>query len=80
MILMKTTMIHARIDPKTKDHVETIFRQLGMTTTQAIRLFYQQVVIRNGMPFDINVPNQVTQKAIEASRLGHLETFDFDHM
>lgn len=75
---MKTTMIHARIDPDIKLKVEAIFKQLGLTTTEAIRLFYQQVAFQNGIPFDLSVPNKTTQKAIEDARKGNLLHFDLN--
>lgn len=35
-----------------KENVEAVFRRLGMTPAQAIRLFYRQVALRNGLPFE----------------------------
>ena len=39
----KSAMIRARVDPGLKDEVEDVFEQLGLSATQAITLFYQQV-------------------------------------
>jgi addiction module RelB/DinJ family antitoxin len=36
---VKTQMIHARIEPKLKMSAERIFSEIGMSTTEAIRLF-----------------------------------------
>ncbi len=56
----KTSTIRARIEPDLKDKAEHIFRKLGLTTTQALTLFYKQVELRNGLPFDVAIPNEVT--------------------
>jgi len=52
----KTSTVRARIEPDLKGKAEHIFQQLGLTTTQAITLFYKQVELRNGLPFDIAIP------------------------
>jgi DNA-damage-inducible protein J len=43
-----------------KEKAEHIFRKLGLTTTQALTLFYKQVEIRNGLPFEVAIPNETT--------------------
>jgi addiction module RelB/DinJ family antitoxin len=47
----KTQMIHARIEPKLKRSAERIFSEVGMSTTEAIRLFSKQVELHRGLPF-----------------------------
>ena len=54
---MKTAAVHSRIDPETKLKAETILQRLGMTPTEAIRLFYTQITLRNGLPFPVEIPN-----------------------
>lgn len=44
----KTSTIRARIEPGLKGKAELIFHQLGLTTTQAITLFYKQVELKKG--------------------------------
>ena len=56
----KSAMIRARVDPGLKDEVENVFEQLGLSATQAITLFYQQVKLNHGLPFDVRIPNAVT--------------------
>ena len=55
----KTSTIRARIEPDLKNKAEHIFRQLGLTTTQAITLFYKQVELRKGLPFDVAIPDEM---------------------
>ena len=60
--MSKTATIRARVEPDLKNIAEHIFSKLGLTTTQAITLFYKQVELRNGLPFEITIPNATTQK------------------
>jgi DNA-damage-inducible protein J len=60
----KTQMLHARIDPKLKASAERVFSKIGITTTEAIRLFLKQVELHKGMPFPIAIPNPETVAAM----------------
>lgn len=66
----KSAMIRARVDPALKDEVEDVFEQLGLTTTQAITLFYQQVKLNRGLPFDVRIPNEVTLRTFADTDAG----------
>lgn len=68
--MSKTSTIRARIEPDLKDKVELIFRQLGLTTTQAITLFYKQVELKKGLPFDVAIPNETTRKTFSDTDAG----------
>jgi len=60
--MQKSAMVRARVEPKLKEDAEKLFEQLGLSTTQAITLFYRQVVLRRGLPFDVIIPNATTRK------------------
>lgn len=66
----KTSTIRARIDPSLKGKAEHIFQQLGLTTTQAITLFYKQVELKRGLPFDVALPNATTRKTFFSTDAG----------
>lgn len=66
----KEAMIRARIEPKLKDDVEKIFIELGLTTTEAITLFYNQVKLNNGLPFRVFVPSKETFEAMKDAKEG----------
>jgi DNA-damage-inducible protein J len=66
----KSAMIRARVDPQLKDEVEDLFAQLGLSTTEAITLFYQQVKLNRGLPFDVRIPNAVTQRTFAETDAG----------
>jgi DNA-damage-inducible protein J len=73
----KTAVISARIDPELKRDAEEVFKELGLTATQAITLFYKQVELERGLPFAVRVPNDVTREALEQARTRQeLENFN----
>jgi DNA-damage-inducible protein J len=61
----KTETIRARVDVKLKADAEAVLEKLGLTASEAIRLFYRQVALRRGLPFDVKVPNVETRRAIK---------------
>ena len=66
----KTSTIRARIEPDLKDKAEQVFRKLGLTSTQAITLFYKQVELRNGLPFEVVIPNKTTLRTFDETDAG----------
>ena len=60
----KTTMVHARIAPYLKESAERVFSKIGISTTEAIRLFLKQVELHKGLPFPIAIPNAQTTAAM----------------
>jgi len=60
-------MVRARLEPDLKDHAETIFHSLGLNATQAITMFYKQVELRKGLPFDVVIPTINTQRTFKAT-------------
>lgn len=60
-------MVRARIEPELKKHTEEIFQHLGLSVTQAITLFYKQVEVRKGLPFNVVIPTRETLKTFEAT-------------
>jgi DNA-damage-inducible protein J len=68
--MSKSAMVRARIEPELKEHAETIFRQLGLSVTQAITLFYKQVEARNGLPFNVVIPSAETSRTFASTDEG----------
>ena len=68
--MSRTTTVRARIEPRLKADVDKLLRRLGMTTTEAINLFYNQIRIRKGLPFAVEIPNQTTRETFEATDRG----------
>jgi DNA-damage-inducible protein J len=63
--MTKTDTIRARIEPKLKAEAESILSSLGMNASDAIRMFYKQVVLRKGLPFEVIIPNAETRRAMD---------------
>jgi DNA-damage-inducible protein J len=60
----KTATINARIDEHLKADAERVLSSLGVSTTDAITMFLHQVVLQQGLPFDVRLPNAETRAAI----------------
>lgn len=53
---MKKELIHIRIEPTVKEKSESIFEKLGINMSYAVSLFLNQVILKNGFPFSVNLP------------------------
>ncbi len=63
--MLKSAMLRARIEPTLKEEVESILKKLGLSTSEAINLFYKQIKLRKGLPFQVVVPNELTKKTMK---------------
>ena len=63
--MSKTSTVRARIEPRLKEDVEKLFKKIGISTTEAINLFYRQVKLRNGLPFNVVIPNKTTERVFK---------------
>ncbi len=68
--MARTAMIRARVEPELKTIVEGLFHRLGLSATQAIELFYRQVQLQHGLPFEVKIPSATTQKVFDATDRG----------
>ena len=66
---MSTTMLHVRVDDGVKERAALALGHMGLTISEAIRLFLHRVAADQALPFEIKVPNARTRAAIEESRL-----------
>jgi len=71
----KTATARALLDPEVKEQAEAILKELGLSVSKSFELFYRQVIAQHGLPFELQVPNEKTMKAIENSRQGKGKTF-----
>ncbi len=53
----KTSNIYIRIEPEIKKEAEEILETLGIGASQAVNMFYTQIILHKGMPFDVNIPD-----------------------
>ena len=49
----KTATIHARLDEQTKNDALAVFDALGISLSEAITLYFRQVALKNGIPFEL---------------------------
>ncbi len=60
----------ARIEPEIKRRAEGVLHQLGLSPTEAIRMFYRQITLRGGIPFAVVIPHEISATTLEKSRQG----------
>jgi len=66
----RTATVRARIEPNLKSDVERLLERLGVTTSEAITMFFSQIRLRKGLPFPVEVPNEKTQRTFESTDRG----------
>jgi DNA-damage-inducible protein J len=61
---MLSVDVRCRIDPKTKEDAAEVIESMGLTVSDAIRLFLTRVASEGAIPFELRVPNAKTVAAI----------------
>lgn len=64
----QTSMLHIRVDDETKQHATEALAEMGLSLSDAVRLFLRRVVVEQALPLELKVPNAQTRAAIEESR------------
>jgi len=73
----KTAIIHARTEQNIKTKAENILKALGLTTTEAINIFLHQIIINQGLPFEVKITNKETLEALQDSKENkNINTYD----
>ena len=67
---MTGTAMTVRIDPDIKNKAAEYLKQMGLTTSEATRLFLHSVVLHKGLPFELRIPNEKTVTAIKETKEG----------
>lgn len=62
--MAKEATARARMDAQLKEEAESILEECGLNATQGINLFYRQIVLRRGLPFDVKIPNAESREAM----------------
>mgnify|MGYP003304839863 FL=1 len=70
--MAKTDTLHIRIEPSVKQKAEETLNELGLSIADAINVFLKQVILNDGIPFEIRKPkfNKETIEAIEDAKKG----------
>lgn len=54
--MAKSANLYARIEPEVKEQAEMILSALGIPASNAINMFYKQIILNNGLPFEVKLP------------------------
>ncbi len=78
--MSRTATIQARIDPEIKSKAQRVFNALNISMSEAISMYFTQVALHKGIPFDVKIPNELTAatllKAEEGKELDKVGSVD----
>ncbi len=63
--MAKSANLYARIEPEVKEKAESILNALGIPASNAITMFYKQIILQKGLPFEVKLP----ERPLDASRM-----------
>lgn len=69
--MTKSANLYARIEPDVKEEAERILSALGIPASNAINMFYKQIILQHGLPFDVKIPSakMVNMSELSAEQL-----------
>jgi addiction module RelB/DinJ family antitoxin len=62
--MARTQAFYARVEPELKEKADAILARLGMSSSDAVNIFLSQVVLRDGLPFEVRIPKPTREEAI----------------
>ena len=81
--MSRTASIYARVKPNVKSEAESILEELGLSMSNAVELFLNQVVIQRGLPFDVKlspkrplVMSELSQEEFDSAIANGIEDID----
>ena len=66
----KSANLYARIEPDVKEQAENILAALGIPASNAINMFYKQIILNRGLPFEVKIP---AARPVDVSEVGEAE-------
>lgn len=63
-----TKMLHIRVEDDLREDASAIFGALGLSMSDAVRLFLHRTVASQGLPLELKVPNETTRAALLEAR------------
>ncbi len=66
----KSANLYARIEPDVKEKAESILSALGIPASSAINMFYKQIILQRGLPFEVKLPSA---NVVDVSELSEAE-------
>ena len=77
---LQNDVIRARIDKEVKIEAQKILDTMGLSLSDAIRLFFYQIVAEQRIPFPIKAPNLETLKALQSHKENKLEAITLENI
>ena len=68
--MTRMAIVRAWVEPGLKRQAEELFSEMGLSTTEAITLFFKQATIHRGLPLSVTMPNAETVEALQQARDG----------
>lgn len=66
----KSANLYVRIEPDVKEQAESILSTLGIPASNAINMFYKQIILNRGLPFDVKIP---TTRPVNVAEMSETE-------
>ena len=66
--MAQSSMLHIRVDDETKTQATEALAAMGLTMSDAVRIFLKRVVNDQACPLELKVPNAETRAAMEEAR------------
>ncbi|MDO5062031.1 MAG: type II toxin-antitoxin system RelB/DinJ family antitoxin [Peptostreptococcaceae bacterium] len=70
--MARTSNIYVRVEPDIKEQAEAVLEKLGIPMSNAVSIFLRQVVMQNGLPFEVKIPRT---KPLSLSNLSEVEFY-----
>ena len=68
----KSANVYARIEPDVKEQAEGILAALGIPASNAINMFYKQIILQRGLPFEVKM---LSARPVDAVSYTHLDVY-----
>jgi DNA-damage-inducible protein J len=66
-MIKSDSILQVRIDTKTKAQASKVLDKMGLTMSEAVRLLLRRVAVEKALPFDVKVPNALTEETLLSS-------------
>ena len=66
--MANTSMLHIRVDDEIKTQASEALAAMGLSMSDAVRIFLKRVVNDQAFPLELKVPNAETRVAMEEAR------------
>jgi DNA-damage-inducible protein J len=70
-----TTFVRARIDENLKNEAAAVLAEMGLTVSDVVRIALTKIAKEKALPFEMNVPNELTAQTRPNNNYSHLWRF-----